>query len=74
MSVIGGQDHSLRSEGAPHDDRGVIIGYNGISGVGRAYCRCGVLSPVLPSARQRRIWHRAHKARVQAGESEPDGD
>lgn len=59
--------HTLWYEGAPHGDDGVRIitgngRYLGVAGVGRARCSCGELSPVLPSAYQRKAWHRAHKA------------
>lgn len=60
------QSHGLRFEGAPHDEAGNRItrgfGPPGIGGSGRAKCGCGTLSPVLPSAYQRKQWHRAHKA------------
>lgn len=58
--------HTLVAEGAPHNDFGVRIhkgyGYPGVGGPGRAKCSCGQLSEVLPSAYQRKAWHRAHKA------------
>ena len=44
-----------------------------IRGRGHAVCRCGALSPHLDSGRQRRRWHRRHKARVMLGQPEPAG-
>lgn len=55
--------HGLAAEGAPHDDDGNrTTTRTGVAGEGRARCACGALSPSLPSAHKRRIWHRAHKA------------
>lgn len=63
--------HGLWFEGAPHDDHGKRIGWRGVSGEGRARCSCGALSEPLPSASQRKAWHRTHKAEVvEAGGSE----
>jgi hypothetical protein len=63
MSMSEGSDHALWYEGAPFDDQGnrSYAWAWSVSGVGRAKCHCGMLSPVLPSARQRKAWHRAHK-------------
>lgn len=62
--------HGLWFEGAPHDAYGHRIvsngGWAGTGGPGRAACRCGALSPVLPSANQRKAWHREHKAQAAA--------
>lgn len=59
--------HTLRFEGAPHDDQGNRITTNlfgiGVGGEGRAKCSCGALSEVLPSANKRRSWHRTHKVK-----------
>ena len=59
-------EHGLWFEGAPHDAEGhrIIVGIYpwGVGGVGRAACRCGWLSEVLPSAYQRKKAHREHKA------------
>jgi hypothetical protein len=33
---------------------------------GRALCNCGAQSPILTSNRQRKAWHRRHKADVLA--------
>ena len=40
-------------------------GYMG--GTGRAKCRCGALSDILHSSKERKAWHREHKAGVRAG-------
>lgn len=60
--------HGLWCEGAPHDENGKRIlhgrGYQGVGGEGRAACRCGALSEVLPSAYKRKQWHAVHKAEV----------
>ncbi len=56
--------HGLWFEGAPHDDKGHRIGWQGTSGVGRAVCRCGEMSPILPSGNARKAWHREHKRQV----------
>ena len=61
--------HGLAHEGAPHDDNGNRIGTRspwgiGTGGPGRARCACGALSDVLPSAPQRKAWHRHHKTEV----------
>ena len=53
--------HALLAEGAPYDDHGQRIWPSGHAGPGRAKCQCGVMSAVLPSARQRQAWHRQHK-------------
>jgi hypothetical protein len=63
--------HTLRFEGAPHDDKGFRITIGrfpyGVGGEGRAKCSCGALSEVLPSANRRRSWHRSvHKAEIRA--------
>lgn len=58
--------HTLRDEGAPHDEKGdrVKIGRApyGVGGEGRAKCSCGWLSEVLTSSRQRRGAHATHRA------------
>lgn len=61
--------HGLWFEGAPHDENGkrITFGshvYQGVGGEGRAACRCGWLSEVLPSAYKRKQAHRKHKAEV----------
>lgn len=56
--------HGLSAEGAPHDERGDRIGSNTVSGIGRGLCACGATSDVLPSAGQRRRWHREHKQAI----------
>lgn len=50
--------HALPREGRVQLG-GVIIGDG--SGEGRAVCSCGAESPLLPSTRARRKWHRDHK-------------
>lgn len=42
-----------------------------VAGKGHALCRCGALSPHLPSGYGRRRWHRQHKARVVLDLPEP---
>lgn len=64
--------HGLRGEGAAHvyNVRGEIVreyGFSGVGGLGRALCECGVTSPLLPSAGQRKSWHRDHKADITSG-------
>lgn len=56
--------HALWYEGAPHDDNGRRIGWQGTHGEGRGVCTCGARSEVLPSGYQRKRWHREHKAAV----------
>ena len=56
--------HTLRSEGAPHREDRSRIGWNGTAGKGRGLCSCGALSDVLPSASQRKQWHREHKQTI----------
>lgn len=59
--------HELRYEGAPFNGQRKRIGAGwSTSGEGRALCSCGALSPVLPSANQRKVWHRQHKGLVGA--------
>jgi hypothetical protein len=66
--------HGLRGEG---------IGYERVTWSGHerwlvasdqraavAICRCGEVSPPLPSTRARKQWHREHKAEVLAGRAE----
>lgn len=43
---------------------GRLIG-NG-NGEGRAVCSCGEESPLMPSTRMRKMWHRVHKREVLA--------
>ena len=50
--------HSLPLEGRVQMG-GRLLG-NG-NGTGRARCSCGEESPLLPSTRARRAWHRDHK-------------
>lgn len=60
--------HGLQSEGAAHDSIGRRLrNSSGASGDGRAKCSCGVLSDVVPSGNQRKIWHKQHKAAVVEG-------
>lgn len=58
--------HTLRNEGAPHDERGKRLNlyvFNlGTGGEGHGLCSCGAVSPLLPSASTRKAWHRRHKA------------
>lgn len=57
--------HGLQREGAPHDARGHLISSRGgVSGKGRAKCKCGELSEVLESGNERKHWHRVHKEEV----------
>lgn len=60
--------HTLRFEGAPHNDQGEVdvgrTGYIHRGGSGRAKCSCGALSPAFNSAAQRREWHRGHKQEI----------
>ena len=64
--------HGLQFEGAPHlvaeDGRvhRVSRPWGGVSGEGRGVCRCGAYSDILPSAHQRKKWHREHKREVGA--------
>lgn len=54
-------------------DEGRIFG-NGVGHAkpeGRAECSCGAASEVLPSAKARKAWHRAHKDAVRRGEVLP---
>lgn len=44
-----------------------------VGGPGHGLCSCGALSPHLANGRQRRRWHRRHKARVLLGQPEPEG-
>lgn len=50
------------------NERDVLVrmygAYGGVAGEGRASCSCGAMSRILPSAYQRKKWHRAHKAEV----------
>ena len=62
--------HGLMYEGAPHDENGDRAGYRGVSGVGRAFCKCRAKSPILPSANQRQQWHREHKAAIRNAASD----
>lgn len=56
--------HALRFNGAPYTSDGVPVNEDTstTSGVGRALCACGALSPELPSGAQRRAWFKEHKA------------
>lgn len=63
--------HGLRFEGAAflHNSRGELdrVWGQGVGGYGYALCACGATSPTpLPSAYQRKAWHRSHKAEVAA--------
>jgi hypothetical protein len=66
MSRVKG--HTLADEGAPYlaNEQGQLERqwklYGGVSGKGRGLCSCGAVSPILPSAYQRKKWHRAHKS------------
>lgn len=55
--------HALRYYGAPHDDDGELIqpGPKTTSGEGRAKCKCGALSPILPTGLDRRGWFDIHR-------------
>lgn len=57
--------HTVRQENGTN--------YASTRGIGHAVCRCGVLSPHLTTAKDRIAFHRAHKARVVLGQSEPAG-
>lgn len=57
--------HTVRQENGTN--------YASTRGIGHAVCRCGVLSPHLTAAKDRKAWHREHKARVVLGLPEPDG-
>lgn len=69
--------HTLRYEGAPFGDDGLVITHGravlGIGGTGRAKCSCGEFSEVLLSSTRRRKWHREHKAAVLAGQATMPG-
>lgn len=52
--------HTLVAEGMSFNADGSMKGY-GWDRVGHAKCRCGVLSPELPSVTARKQWHREHK-------------
>lgn len=70
--------HTLRLEGAPHDETGRRIScgwHGGVSGEGRALCSCGEMSDVLSSATRRQLWHKDHKQDVllrEYAEDRPD--
>lgn len=56
--------HTLKYEGAPHDDQGnrIVLGrWAGVGGVGHAKCSCGELSEEFGSSKIRQAWHRRHK-------------
>ncbi|UFU14610.1 hypothetical protein LQK89_02610 [Curtobacterium sp. C1] len=65
-------DHELASEGAPYrpgtrrgqHTRARDLGTYTVAGTGYALCSCGAHSDVLTSGRQRKAWHREHKASV----------
>ena len=63
--------HGLMNEGAPHDSAGRLSSSNRFmvrsSGVGRAKCRCGVVSDVLHSGAERKRWHVGHKKLILDG-------
>lgn len=65
--------HPLMNEGAAFDDDGNRKTFGlfvlGVAGEGRAKCFCGEMSEVLPSASQRKAWHRQHKADVSKKET-----
>jgi len=53
--------HTDPTQGAPHDAAGRSI-TSGRTGMGRARCSCGALSPeALPSQAARQRWHRRHR-------------
>lgn len=60
--------HALRDEGAPYDEHGrprqTADGGVQHGGTGHALCECGQLSPLLASDRERKSWHRGHKAEI----------
>lgn len=61
--------HSIVAQGAPHDEDGLNVNRNdrwphSVHGVGIGLCTCGLASEVLPSAYQRRRWHKAHREGV----------
>jgi hypothetical protein len=58
--------HSLPREGRVHLGSTIIGDGNG---QGRTRCSCGEESPMLPSTRMRRAWHRLHKDEVRSGVS-----
>lgn len=64
----GGMRHGLWFEGAAFDETGRRIKAYGTGGIGRAHCRCGVVSPVLKSGNARKAWHREHKRKMMGGE------
>jgi hypothetical protein len=62
VSAVSG--HSLIGGGAPHDERGnrIMTTFQaGVGGPGRARCKCGERSEVLPGVAARRAWHKEHK-------------
>jgi hypothetical protein len=59
---------STNVRGTVHQENG---GVRSVAGVGHAVCQCGVLSPHVNYGRDRRAWHRQHKARVILGYPEP---
>lgn len=54
--------HELVDEGAPFSLDGWA--YWPRRGTGHGKCRCGLLSPELPSEAARKRWHRQHKEEV----------
>lgn len=57
--------HELANEGSPHDAHGRRTdSFRSTAGEGRGKCSCGTLSPFLPSATQRKAWHRTHKDEI----------
>lgn len=57
--------HALRGEGAAYSPRGERYYWDTIGGHGAARCECGAQSPIMTSAKNRKIWHWAHKSEVQ---------
>lgn len=53
--------HTLKSDGAPFNEKGNRINPVGTAGDGRAMCACGALSDPLPTRAARKTWHAEHK-------------
>lgn len=56
--------HVIWAEGAAFDVSGVRLHQRTIAGEGYGFCQCGARSEQLPSARQRKQWHRSHKQQM----------
>lgn len=62
MNTVAG--HGLLNEGAAFDECGCRLQWGTVGGGGRGRCSCGEFSAWLPSAAERKRWHKGHKADV----------